>query len=116
MRKSVLAVLAALLTPAVATAADQGKVVWVDPSCNHFIAQMGEEFGTFNWRAGSAPNLGDRLEGDLLSVTEANAREIRNLSAGGANMVYLLALGPKLYVMIHSAPVVCKERFRGSVR
>jgi hypothetical protein len=77
---------------------------------------MGDEFGTFNWRAGNAPSLGDRLEGDLLSVTEAAAREVRNLTAGGTNMVYLLALGPKLYVMIHSSPVVCKERFRGSTR
>ena len=45
MRKSVLAVLAAVLAPAPAIAADQGEVVWVDPSCNHFIAKIGEEFG-----------------------------------------------------------------------
>jgi hypothetical protein len=115
MRKSVLAVLAALLTPAAAFAADQGEVVWVDPSCNHFIAKVGEEFGTFNWRAGKAPSMGDRLEGDLLSG-DAGAREIQNLTASGGNTVYLLALGPKLYPMIHTAPVDCKERFRGSVR
>jgi len=116
MRRSVLAVLAALLAPAAAMAVDQGEVVWVDPSCNHFIAKVGDEFGTFNWRAGNAPSLGDRLEGDLVSVTEASAREVRNLNSGGANTVYLLALGPKLYVMIHSAPVVCEERFRASPR
>jgi len=115
MRKSVLAALTALLTPVAAAAVDQGEVVWVDPSCNHFIAKMGEEFGTFNWRAGKAPNQGDRLEGDLLSVTDS-PREIQNLTAGSGNTVYLLALGPKLYAMIHSAPVQCKERFRGSVR
>jgi hypothetical protein len=32
------------------------------------------------------------------------------------NTVYLLALGRKLHAMIHTAPVQCKERFRGSVR
>ena len=116
MRRLILAVLTALLVPTAAMAVDQGEVVWVDPSCNHFIAKVGDEFGTFNWRAGNAPSLGDRLEGDLVSVAEANAREVRNLTAGGANTVYLLALGPKLYAMIHSAPVTCKERFRGSVR
>jgi hypothetical protein len=115
MRKSVLAVLAALLAPAPAIAADQGEVVWVDPSCNHFIAKIAEEFGTFNWRAGKAPNLGDRIEGDLLSE-DAGARELKNVTAGGSNTVYLLALGPKLYAMIHTAPVDCKERFRGAAR
>ena len=116
MRKSILAALAALLAPAAALPAEQGEVVWVDSSCNHFIAKIADEFGTFNWRAGKAPNLGDRIQGDLLSVTEANAREVQNLTAGGTNTVYLLALGRKLYAMIHTAPVQCKERFRGSVR
>jgi len=115
MRKSVLAVLAALLAPAPAIAADQGEVVWVDPSCNHFIGRMGEAFGTFNWRAGKAPSLGDRIEGDLLSE-DPGAREVQNVTAGGSNTVYLLALGPKLYAMIHTAPVDCKERFRGAAR
>jgi hypothetical protein len=115
MRKSVLAVLAALVAPAPATAADQGEVVWVDPSCSHFIAKIAEKFGTFNWRAGKAPSLGDRIEGDLLSE-DAGARELQNVTAGGSNTVYLLALGPKLYAMIHTAPVDCKERFRGAAR
>jgi hypothetical protein len=47
---------------------------------------------------------------------EAGARELQNVTAGGSNTVYILALGPKLYAMIHTAPVQCKERFRGSVR
>jgi hypothetical protein len=115
MRKSVLAVLAALLASAPAIAADQGEVAWVDPSCNVFIAKIGEEFGTFNWRAGKAPSQGDRIEGDLLSVV-GGARELQNVTAGGNNTVYMLALGRTLYAMIHTAPVQCKERFRGSVR
>jgi hypothetical protein len=116
MRRPVLAVLAALLAPAAGLAADQGEVVWVDPSCNHFIAKVDDEFGTYNWRAGNAPRMGDRIEGDLTSVTEASAREVQNLTAGSMNTVYLLALGRKLHAMIHTAPVQCKERFRGSVR
>jgi hypothetical protein len=114
MRVHLVPLLAALAAPLSATA-DQGEVVWVDPSCNHFIAKIGEEFGTFNWRAGKAPSLGDRIEGDLLSVV-GGARELQNVTAGGNNTVYMLALGRTLYAMIHTAPVQCKERFRGSVR
>jgi len=95
--------------------ADTGEVVWVDPGCDHFIAKVGEEFGTYNWRSGKAPAKGDKFEGDLMSL-EAGPREIRNLSSGGTNTVYILAMGPKLYSMIHTAPVQCKERFRGAAR
>ena len=115
MRKFCLILIAALAAPLVAAAADQGEVVWVDPSCNHFIAKIGDEFGTYNWRSGSAPQMGDRMEGDLLSL-EAGAREIQNTTAGGANTVFILALGPRLYSMIHTAPVQCKERFKGAAR
>ena len=115
MHKLVLGMLVALLTPPAAFAIEHGQVVWVDPGCNHFIAQIGQEFGTFNWRAGNAPNLGDELEGELLLV-DAGSREIQNLTKGGSNTVYILALGPRLYPMIHTAPVQCKERFRGSVK
>jgi hypothetical protein len=115
MRMSYASLLAALAAPLSGFAGNAGEVVWVDPSCNHFIAKVGEEFGTYNWRSGKAPQIGDRLEGDLLTL-EAGARELSNTSAGGTNTVYMIALGPKLYAMIHTAPVQCKERFRGSVK
>ena len=115
MRLSYAVLLAVLCAPLAGFAADQGEVVWVDPSCNHFIAKVGEEFGTYNWRSGAAPQLGDRLEGDLLSL-ESGAREVTNTTAHGTNTVYIVALGPKLYAMIHTAPVQCKERFRSSVK
>jgi hypothetical protein len=115
MRVYCAPLLAALAAPLSAFATDQGEVVWVDPSCNHFIAKVGEEFGTYNWRSGNAPQVGDRLEGDLLTL-EGGARELSNTTARGANTVYIVALGPKLYAMIHTAPAQCKERFRGSVR
>ena len=86
--------LAALTGPLSAFAADQGEVVWVDPSCNHFIAKVGEEFGTYNWRSGNAPQVGDHLEGDLLTL-EGGVRELSNTTARGANTVYIVALGPE---------------------
>ena len=115
MHRLLVPLLAALTGPLSALAADQGEVVWVDPSCNHFIAKVGEEFGTYNWRSGNAPQIGDHLQGDLVSL-ESGARELSNTSSGGVNTVYIVALGPRLYAMIHTAPAQCKERFRGSVR
>ena len=115
MRLYCVPLLAALAGPLPAFAVEKGEVVWVDPSCNHFIAKVGEEFGTYNWRSGNAPQIGDQLEGDLLTL-EGGSRELSNTTARGANTVYIIAMGPKLYVMIHTAPVQCKERFRGSVK
>jgi hypothetical protein len=115
MRLCLAPLLAALAGPLPAVAADRGEVVWVDPSCNHFIAKVGEEYGSYNWRSGNAPRIGDRLEGDLVNL-EGGSRELSNTTAGGANTVFVVALGPRLYSMIHSAPAQCKERFRGSVK
>ena len=115
MRLSFAPLLAALAAPLSTFAADKGEVVWVDPSCNHFIVKVGDEFGTYNWRSGNAPQIGDRVEGDLVNL-EGGPRELSNTTGGGANTVYVVALGPRLYVMIHTAPAQCKERFRGSVR
>jgi hypothetical protein len=113
MRKSCLALIAALAAPIPGWAADQGEVVWVDVSCNHFIAKVGDEFGIYNWRSGGAPAVGDRLEGDLTSM-DAGSREIHNTNSAATNSVYMLAMGAKLHAMIHSTPVQCKERWRSS--
>jgi len=115
VRKSFFAALLAASYLPVAGAADQGEVVWVDPSCDHFIAKVGDEFGTYNWRSGKGPAVGDKMEGNLLDL-EAGAREIANRTTGGSNSVYVLAVGPRLHSMIHTAPVQCKERFRGAAK
>lgn len=115
MRKSYLMLIAALAAPLPGAAAESGEVVWVDPSCNHFIAKIGDEFGTYNWRSGSTPQKGDQMEGDLLNL-EGGGREIKNATAGGANTVYIIAIGPRLYSMIHTAPAQCKKRFEGAAR
>ena len=115
MRRSWFLLVAALAAPGTGLAADQGEVVWVDTSCNHFIAKVHDGFAMFNWRSGGAPQLGDRIEGNLLSL-DGEPRDVQNARAGAANIVYMLALGRTLYAMVHSAPVQCKERFRSSSR
>lgn len=113
--KAILMVAGALCSLSAAHAREQGQVVWVDPSCDHFIAKVGDEFGTYNWRSGKGPSVGDTMEGELLNL-EGGAREISNKTTGAANSVYVLAVGPRLHSMIHTAPVQCKERFRGAVK
>ena len=115
MRTSAVAFLALLALPFTSWGAQQGEIVWVDPSCDHFIAKIGEEFGTFNYRSGAAPSLGDRIEGELLNL-EGGERPITNLTSGAVNGAYPLSRSSRLYVMIHTAPVQCKERFKGAAR
>lgn len=105
---SLLVASAALSQPA--AAASQGKVVWVDPSCQYFIAHLGDQFAIYNWRAGSAPNEGDVMEsGDM---TAAGLIELDNTTQGGKNSVITMAISPTLYSLIHSSPVQCQRRFR----
>ena len=115
LHPAAVALVLALAGARPALAVEQGEVVWVDPSCDHFIAKVGDEFGTYNWRSGKAPSMGDKLEGDLTNL-ESGPRELKNVNTGGTNKVYPLAMGPKLYSMIHTAPVQCKERFKGAAR
>lgn len=112
MRTALFAVLVVFLsTLPTAALADEAKVVWVDPSCNYLIAQLGDEFGIFQWRAGSEPAEGDVLDGPLRAegiVTVTNATK------GGSNNVILVALSPRLNSLINSSPVNCKKRYRSS--
>jgi hypothetical protein len=91
-------------------AAEQGTVVWVDPSCSYFIANLGQEFGIYEWRAGSAPNEGDIMDGKLTAA--GTVEEIQNTTKGGANTVIPVALSPTLRSLINSSPVQCKKRFQ----
>ena len=110
MRSAPVAVLLAFLSMlSTAALADEAKVVWVDPSCNYLIAQLGDEYGIFEWRAGSGPDEGDVLNGPFRTegiVTVTNATK------GGSNNVILVATSPRLNALIHSSPVNCKKRYK----
>jgi len=110
--RSVIAAALFTIPTAFATmaAAEQGTVVWVDPSCSYFIANLGQEFGIYEWRAGSAPNEGDIMDGKLTAA--GTVEEIQNTTKGGANTVIPVALSPTLRSLINSSPVQCKKRFQ----
>jgi len=110
--RSVIAAALFTISTAFATmaTAEQGTVVWVDPSCSYFIANLGQEFGIYEWRAGSAPNEGDIMDGKLTAA--GTVEEIQNTTKGGANTVIPVALSPTLRSLINSSPVQCKKRFQ----
>ena len=95
---------------AATAAAEQGTVVWVDPSCSYFIASVGQEFGIYEWRAGAAPNEGDIMDGKL--TTGGIVEEIQNTTQGGSNTVIPVAVSPTLRSLIYSSPALCKKRFQ----
>lgn len=90
--------------------AAEGKVVWVDVSCQYFIADLGGEFGFYNWRAGLAPNEGDIVTGD---TTGRGLVELRNTTQDGDLAVIPMALSPTTRALILSSPVNCNRRWQG---
>ena len=112
MRTALFVVLlASLSTLSTAALADEGKIVWVDPSCNYFIAQLGDEYGVYQWRSGSDPDEGDVMSGAL---TAEGMVTVTNTTKGGSNSVILVSQGARLRPLINSSPVYCKKRFRSS--
>ena len=94
-----------LCTPAIAS---EAKVVWVDASCQYFIADLGGEFGMYNWRSGAAPKEGDLLQGD---TEAAGLTELTNATQQGKNGVITMAISPTIHSLVNSSPVDCKRRW-----
>lgn len=112
MRSSIVAIALSLVCCAAGSAlAEDGKIVWVDPSCKFFIAQVGDEYGIFEWRSGADPEHGDALSG---LVPEEGMRKVTNSTKGGSNDVIIVARGSRLKTMINSTPVQCKLRWKQS--
>lgn len=108
MRVASAALLAALAGFACSAIAEQGKVVWNDPSCMYFMAQLDEGFGSYNVREGTLPAEGDVLEGSLRSE---GAQKVVNKASGSSLTVIPMALAPRLHPLIHSSPAQCNRRF-----
>jgi len=112
MKAALLAVaLACLLVLSRTALAGEAKIVWSDPSCSYFIAQLGEEFGIYNWRSGPDPEEGDVMSGP---VTEEGTLTLTNSTKGGSNTVILVGISPRLRSLINQSPVYCKKRYKSS--
>ncbi len=104
-------VLVTITTCFSAAFAAEGKVVWVDTSCQYFIADLGGEFGFYNWRTGLAPNEGDVVTGD---TTGRGLVELRNTTQDGDVAVIPMALSPTTRSLILSSPVNCNRRWKNN--
>ena len=91
--------------------AAEGKVVWVDASCQYFIADLGGEFGFYNWRTGLAPNEGDIVSGDTKGQ---GLVELRNTTRNDDIAVIPMALSPTTRALILSSPVNCNRRWKNN--
>jgi hypothetical protein len=100
--------IAALGAWSTAAFAEEGKVVWNDPSCMYFMAQLDEGFGSYNVREGPLPDEGDVVEGGLKSE---GAQKLVNKASGKSLTAIPMALAPKVRALIHSAPAQCYRRF-----
>ena len=101
-------VIAALCGLAGSAFAEEGKVVWNDPSCMYFMAQLDDGFGSYNVREGKLPEEGDVVEGGLKSE---GAQHLVNKASGASLTAIPMALAPKLRPLIHSSPAQCYRRF-----
>src|SRR5690349_22041395 len=108
MYRTLLVLIVLMCAAPAALVAAEAKAVWVDASCRYFVADLGGEFGFYNWVAGMAPNEGDVLEGELRAE---GVTELANKSSGGKNSVVVFALSPTVRSLVQSAPADCKRRW-----
>jgi hypothetical protein len=109
MRFATFALMTAALCGVAGSAfAEEGKVVWNDPSCMYFMAQLSDGFGSYNVREGALPSEGDVLEGPLKAE---GAQKLVNKASGAAITAIPMALAARLHPLIHSSPAQCNRRF-----
>ena len=97
-----------LLLPCTAVCADEASILWVDTTCNYFIAALDQEFGIYQWRSGPSPKEGETMNGPLratgmLTVNVAQKNE--------TNSVILVAMSGNFKSLVNSSPVQCKRRY-----
>lgn len=102
---TLITILGALSAPALA---DEGKVVWNDPSCMYFMLQLADGYGSYNVREGALPDEGDVIEGGL---TSEGTQKLTNKTAAKSLTAIPMALAPKLRALVYSSPAQCYRRF-----
>lgn len=90
----------------------EAPVVWADPTCNVFIAQLGDEFGVYESRAGAPLAEGDTIAGDL---TGEGLVDIQNATKAQSNRVILVATSENKRALIQSAVTIrCQRRYQSN--
>jgi hypothetical protein len=104
---SALACAGAICTPA---AAEDGTVVWYDPTCRYFVLQLpegSEGYGLYEWKDGPEPKEGAVISGSLLAGPELQVAD----RASGAQMAVIhWGDAKKQDVLVRHSPDWCKSK------
>jgi hypothetical protein len=97
----------AICTPA---AADDGTVLWYDPTCRYFVLQLpegSEGFGLYEWKSGPEPKEGNVISGNLLGGPELAVAD----QASGTQMAVIhWGDAKKQDVLVRHSPDWCKSK------
>ncbi len=99
--------LAATAGPAVA---EEGTVVWYDPTCRYFVLQLpegSEGFGLYEWKSGPELKEGSIVAGDILGGPEVAATD---KASGQALALVHWGDAKKADVLIRHSPDWCKSK------
>lgn len=106
-RAVLLAALTACASPAFA---NEATIVWWDPSCRYFVAQLPDGtdgFGLYEWKEGAEVKEGSVIEGDILGGPDVKGTE--KSSGQPVNLVHW-GDAKKLDVLVRHSPDWCKAK------
>lgn len=91
-----------------------GPVIWMDPTCGYFVVKLpgddpAEAFGLFSLRTNPLPDVGDVLEGDLISAAEA---KLQNATKGIAHDAIHWASARTQEQLVRNTPVQCASKWK----
>ena len=91
-------------------AAEDGTVVWYDPTCRYFVLQLpagSEGFGLYEWQDGPEPKEGAVITGELLAGPALQVTE-----KGSDQQMAVVHWGDakKQDVLVRHSPAWCKSK------
>jgi hypothetical protein len=95
-------------------AADEGEVSWSDPTCGYFVVRLpegnpAEAYGLFSVKGLPLPNVGDVLEGDIVSAQEPT---LNNRTKNVSHDVIHWANAREQVMLVRNTPVQCASRWK----
>jgi hypothetical protein len=101
---------AVLLAAAAPVFAAQATIIWYDPTCRYFVAQLpegSEGFGLFEWKEGPEPKVEDIIDGDVLGGPEL---KLTNKASGETLSVVHWGDAKKAETLVRHSPDWCKSK------
>jgi hypothetical protein len=98
-----------------ASAAEHGKVVWYDSSCDYFIVESSEptHFGLHRRMGGEPIRAGDVVEGELRKL---GPMSIRKNTSPIETKTYLVSYSEELAILRRFAPFECMDKWTARPR